>query len=62
MLYADVQNVYNFKADQPPILVRETDGNNIPLSDPEDPDRYLLKFIEGQAGNVLPTVGIIVEF
>ncbi len=62
MLYADVQNVYNFKADQPPILVRETDGNNIPLTDPEDPDRYLLKFIEGQAGNVLPTVGIIVEF
>lgn len=62
MIYADVQNVYNFKADQPPILVRETDGNGIPLTDPEDSDRYLLKFIEGQAGNVLPTVGIIVEF
>ncbi|MBN1388252.1 MAG: TonB-dependent receptor [Bacteroidales bacterium] len=62
MLYADVQNVYNFKADQPPVLVRETDENNTPLTDPENPDRYLLKFIEGGVGNVLPTVGIIVEF
>ena len=26
MLYADVQNVYNHKADQPPILIRETDS------------------------------------
>lgn len=62
MLYADVQNVYNFKADQPPILVRETDENNVALIDPEDPERYLLKYINGEAGNVLPTVGIIIEF
>ncbi|MGM0667767.1 MAG: TonB-dependent receptor plug domain-containing protein, partial [Bacteroidota bacterium] len=62
MLYADVQNVYNFQADQPPILVRETDENNIPLTDPENPEKYLLKFIDGGVGNVLPTVGIIIEF
>jgi hypothetical protein len=62
MLYADVQNVYNFKADQPPILVRETDENNQALPDPEDPDKYLIKFINGEAGTVLPTVGIIIEF
>ena len=62
MIYADVQNVYNFKADQPPILVRETDANNIPITDPEDPDKYQLKFIEGGAGTVLPTIGIIIEF
>ena len=62
MLYADVQNVYNFKADQPPILVRETDENNQALTDPENPDRYLIKFITGEAGTVLPTVGIIIEF
>jgi len=62
MLYADVQNVYNFKADQPPILVRETDENNQALPDPENPDKYLIKFINGEAGTVLPTVGIIIEF
>ncbi len=62
MLYFDVQNVYNFKADQPPILVRQTDGNNIPLTDPADPDKYLLKYITGEAGTILPSVGIIIEF
>ena len=62
MLYADVQNVYNHQADQPPILVQEKDANGFPLTDPNDPSRYVLKYIDGDAGTVLPTVGIMVEF
>lgn len=62
MLYADVQNLYNFKADQPAILIRETDASGIPVTDPVDSDRYLLKYIGGASGTVLPTIGIIVEF
>ena len=62
MLYVDIQNVLNSKAAQPPILIRETDSNGIPLTDPSDPSRYKLKFISGTSGTVLPTVGIIVEF
>ncbi len=62
MLYADVQNVYNHKADQPPILIRETDGEGNPLTDPADPARYVLKYIDGDSGTVLPTIGVIVEF
>lgn len=62
MLYADVQNVYNHKADQPPLLVRVTDTNKVPVDDPSDPSKYSLKFIESQAGTVLPTIGVIVEF
>ncbi len=62
MIYTDVQNIYNFQADQPPILVRETDENDNAVRDPDNPDRYLLKFIEGGAGTVLPTIGIIIEF
>lgn len=61
MLYADVQNVYNFKADQPDILVLQTDGNGAPLVNPLDPQRYLLKYIDAEAGTVLPTIGIIIE-
>ena len=60
MLYVDVQNVYNFKADQPDILVLQT-NNDVALIDPLDPERYLLKFIEAEAGTVLPTIGIIIE-
>jgi hypothetical protein len=61
-LYLDIQNVYNFKAEQPPLLVpvRDMEGNI--LIDPMDPTRYQLRFLSNPAGTVLPTVGIIVEF
>jgi outer membrane receptor for ferrienterochelin and colicin len=62
MLYADIQNVYNFKADQPPILIRESDINRTPETDPSDPLKYSLKYIKNVSGTVLPTVGIIMEF
>ena len=62
MLYADVQNIYNHKADQPPILVRESDSAGIPVTDPVDPVKYILKFFESESGTVLPTIGVIVEF
>ena len=62
MLYADVQNVYNHKADQPAILVRQSDANGIPLTDPGNPLKYSLKYLDGESGTVLPTIGIIVEF
>lgn len=62
MLYADVQNVYNHKADQPEILIRESDSDGNPVTDPLDPLRYSLKYIKGATGTVLPTIGIIVEF
>jgi hypothetical protein len=62
MLYADVQNIYNHKSDQPAILIRESDGNGIPLTDPGDPLRYVPKYLNGESGTVLPTIGIMVEF
>lgn len=60
--YVDIQNFYNFQAQQAPILVAERDSSGNILTDPNDPNRYQLKLIENTAGNVLPTVGIIVEF
>ena len=62
MLYADVQNVYNHQADQPPLLIRETDSEGNPVTDPSNPLKYSLKYIENTSGTVLPTIGIIVEF
>ncbi|MDF1560178.1 MAG: TonB-dependent receptor [Bacteroidales bacterium] len=61
MLYVDVQNVLNYKAEQPEILILQTDEAGNPLVNPLDPDRYLLKHIEGDLGTVLPTIGIIIE-
>ena len=62
MFYTDVQNVYNHKADQPPLLVRVSDSNGIPVSDPSNPLKYNLKYLDNNTGTVLPTVGIIIEF
>ena len=60
--YFDVQNAFNFQAQQPPVLipVRESDGS-IKI-DPNDPSRYQMRFIDNPAGTILPTIGIIVEF
>ena len=62
MLYADVQNVYNFQADQPPLLVRLTNSSGDPVTDPANPLKYSLKYLPNETGTVLPTVGVIVEF
>jgi hypothetical protein len=62
MLYADIQNVYNFQADQPPLLIRVSDDNKQPVTDPQNPLKYSLKYLKNQTGTVLPTIGVIIEF
>ncbi len=62
MLYFDVQNVYNFQAEQPDYLVRVEDAGGNPVTDPADPNKYLLRTIKNTVGTVLPTIGIMVEF
>ncbi len=65
-LYADIQNVYNFKTTGSTFLVQEldTEGNPI-IENPADPiveQRYRLKELESVGGTVLPTIGVIIEF
>jgi len=60
--YIDVQNAYNFQAQQPPLLIPNRDAAGGLVVDPTDPTRYSLRSLENTAGTLLPTVGIIVEF
>lgn len=60
--YLDIQNLYGYKAKLAPILLVETDANNQPVLDPNDPTRYQTKLIENASGIVQPTIGIIIEF
>ena len=54
--YLDIQNLYNFKADEQSKYL--PDGINA-----SDPTRYNLKEIPADgSGTILPTIGIIVEF
>ena len=36
--------------------------NGVPVIDPEDPSRYILKPVKSETGTVLPTLGIMIEF
>ncbi|MBP6976722.1 MAG: TonB-dependent receptor [Bacteroidales bacterium] len=60
-LYIDIQNVYNFKAETAPDYTN-LDTNGIPVINPTDPTRYVLRKIGNDTGTVLPTIGVIVEF
>ena len=60
MLYLDVQNIYNFQAEQPPILVRKEDSAGNPVQYEENGIRkYELKELNNSVGSVLPSIGII---
>ncbi|MCK9168098.1 MAG: TonB-dependent receptor [Bacteroidales bacterium] len=61
-LYFDIQNILNQKSESPSILVRQLDENGVPVIDPEDPSRYLLKEVESETGTILLSLGIIVVF
>ena len=65
-LYADIQNVYNFKTTGSTFLVQELDTEGNPIienpADPIEEQRYRLKELESVGGTVLPTIGIIIEF
>lgn len=60
-LYLDIQNLYNFKARQPDELLLQRDLNGQPVINPDDPSRYVLKYLPSESGTVLPSIGIIVE-
>lgn len=61
-LYADVQNLYNFKSKNAPIYTNKDTGGNL-MDDPKDPqNKQIIRPIDGYSGTLLPTVGIIVKF
>jgi len=65
-LYLDIQNILNYKADSPPAIYRVEDADKNPvIINPQDPyadQLYELKQLKNEAGTILPTIGIIVEF
>ncbi len=65
-IYVDIQNIYNWKADQPNRLIRNSfikgsEYNDVYIDN--GMEKYELVEIETDgSGTVLPTIGIIVEF
>ncbi len=60
-LYADVQNVYNFKTQGVPIYTN-LDENGDVISDPDgNPSKQGLRTIDSFGGTILPTIGLIIK-
>jgi len=66
-LYLDIQNLYNFKLSEQPIVTNLDENGNLNIDPatanlPYQDQRYILRQLPSENGTVLPTIGIIVEF
>jgi hypothetical protein len=61
-VYLDIENVTNNQVNLRPNLDVVKDDSGMPVTDPNNPDKYLIEEIPNTAGTILPTIGIVVEF
>lgn len=61
-LYLDLDNIVYTPIKGLPLLTLATDNNNIPLTDPNDENSWVLKSLDNPGGTTIPSLGIIVEF
>ncbi|MCX6272411.1 MAG: TonB-dependent receptor [Bacteroidetes bacterium] len=62
MVYLDIQNLYNFKSDQPDFLVNyDGNGEIEKYTSTDGIERYRLRAIHNTSGTILPTLGIKIE-
>lgn len=59
--YLDIQNLYNYQAEQQDIIVRTEDENGNFITT-DNGTKYVLNTVKNTTGTVLPTIGIIIEF
>jgi hypothetical protein len=60
-VYLDVQNAYNHVTEFQENIDVQRDTNGEIIIDPVNPDYYVPKFIQNTYGQILPTVGLIIE-
>jgi hypothetical protein len=61
-VYLDIQNIYNFKSEGQAYLNVKKDSQGQPITGPADPSSYQTYLITNEDGNVLPSIGIMIEF
>lgn len=61
-IFLDIQNITNSKTLLDPTFTVQRDANGTPLTDPQNPDAYLTKFLSNESGSTIPTIGLIIEF
>ncbi|HEY3387487.1 MAG TPA: TonB-dependent receptor, partial [Saprospiraceae bacterium] len=61
-VYLDVQNITNNTTEEQPYFSVERDVNGVPVTNPNNPDSYIPRYIDNTAGTIIPGIGIVVEF
>ena len=61
-IYLDIQNFYNFQTEGQPFLNVEKDLAGNSITDPDNSSAYKTYMIENKNGNILPSIGLMVEF
>jgi hypothetical protein len=61
-LYLDIQNLYRSAIAFLPYLTVQRDEHMQAISNPNNPNEYLVKVIGSDSGRMLPTIGFILEF
>ena len=61
-IYLDIQNIYNFQTEGQPFLNVEKDSAGNSITDPDNSSAYKTYLIENKNGNILPSIGVMVEF
>ncbi len=66
LVYLDVQNALNYQSKEQDIIVIDTNDQGEKIIEnpdaPIDEQRYKLRRVKSEAGTVLPTIGIVVDF
>jgi hypothetical protein len=60
-VYFDIQNAYNHVTKFQDNIDVQRDASGAPIVDPDNPAYYVPKFIQNTYGQLLPTLGLIVE-
>lgn len=61
-VFMDIQNLFSQVPDAPPSLdVLRDSATGLPIPDPQSPGRYQPRYINANAGTVVPAIGLIVE-
>lgn len=61
-VYFDIQNALGQAVNGQPFIDVQRDDMGMPITDPNDPNSYLITTLPNATGTVLPSIGLIFEF
>ncbi len=61
-IFLDIQNLTNAQTNGQPVFLLDRDADGNAQTDPNNPNKYKTKLLDESSGNLLPSIGFILEF